>query len=132
MNAETRAFVRIRAGDRCEYCLLRQEHAEFLHHIEHIIAKQHGGDDTADNLALSCARCNAFKGPNLSGIDPDSGQLVPLFNPRRDEWPEHFEFRTYWIAGLTPIGRATVYVLGMNETRRLEIRALLLAEGELP
>lgn len=132
MDEETRERVRRRAGDRCEYCLLRQAHAPFAHHVEHIIAKQHGGTDDLDNLALSCARCNAFKGPNLSGIDPDSGQLVPLFNPRQHEWNEHFEFRAFWILGRTPTGRTTVYVLGMNETRRLELRALLLAEGELP
>jgi hypothetical protein len=42
-----------------------------------------------------------------------------------------FEFRSAWLVGLTPIGRATVSVLAMNETRRLELRALLLAEGEL-
>lgn len=132
MDAATRAAVRVRAGDRCEYCLLREEHVEFSHHIEHIVAKQHGGSDSPENLALSCARCNAFKGPNLSGIDPDTGELVPLFNPRRDEWEDHFAFRGVWIDGLTPVGRTTVYVLAMNETRRLEIRALLLAEGELP
>ena len=57
---------------------------------------------------------------------------MPLFNPRRDEWTEHFEFRGVWLVGLTPIGRATVSVLAMNEIRRLELRALLLAEGELP
>jgi HNH endonuclease len=130
MDAATRAFVRMRAGDRCEYCLLRQEHIDLPHHIEHIIAKQHSGDDSPDNAAFSCARCNLHKGPNLSGIDPETGELVPLFNPRRDEWAMHFAFRNYWIAGLTPVGRATVYVLGMNETRRLELRAMLLARGE--
>ena len=93
MDADTRTFVRVRAGNHCEYCLIHQEHVEFPHHIEHIIAKQHGGDDSSDNLALACARCNAFKGPNLSGIDPDSGQLVPLFNPRHHEWAEHFAFQ---------------------------------------
>ncbi len=132
MDADTRAFVRLRAGNRCEYCLLRQEHVELPHHIEHIVAKQHGGRDGPENLALSCGRCNAFKGPNLSGIDPDSGQLVPLFNPRCHDWAEHFTLRTFWIVGMTPVGRATAYVLGMNETRRLEIRALLLAQGKLP
>ncbi len=132
MDAEAKAFVRARAGNRCEYCLLRQEHAELHHHIEHIIARQHARDDSIDNLALSCARCNAFKGPNLSGIDPDTGTVVPLFNPRRDEWIEHFQFRGVWLVGLTPVGRATVSVLAMNEIRRLELRALLLAEGELP
>src|SRR4051794_15315572 len=118
MDAETRAFVRARAGNRCEYCLLRQEDVEAPHHVEHVIARQHGGNDLPDNLALSCARCNAFKGPNLSGVDPDSGALVPLYHPRRDVWAGHFTFRTYWLLGLTPVGRTTVYVLGMNETKR--------------
>jgi HNH endonuclease len=62
MDAETKAFVRARARNRCEYCLLRQEHAELHHHVEHIIAKQHARDDSIDNLALSSARCNAFNG----------------------------------------------------------------------
>jgi HNH endonuclease len=130
MDAATKAFVRARAGDRCEYCLLGQEHVDLLHHVEHIIAKQHYRDDSLDNLALSCVRCNLRKGPNLSGIDPETGDLVPLFHPRRDEWARHFAFRSYWIAGLTPVGRATVHVLGMNETRRLELRAMLLARGK--
>ena len=45
MDASTRAAVRERAANRCEYCLLRQEHTEINHHIEHIVAKQHGGRD---------------------------------------------------------------------------------------
>jgi hypothetical protein len=129
MDATIRAFVRMRAGNRCEYCRLRQEHIDLPHHVEHIIAKQHSRDDSPDNLALSGCRCNLHKGPNLSGIDPRTGQLAPRFNPRRDEWVGHFVFRDAWILGLTPIGRATVYVLGMNETRRLELRATLLARG---
>ncbi|WP_435020098.1 HNH endonuclease [Tundrisphaera sp. TA3] len=130
MNADVRAFIRERAGNRCEYCRLHQVHVAIAHHIEHVIARQHGGDDSLDNLALSCARCNSFKGPNLSGIDPDRGQHVPLFHPRRHVWEEHFAFQAYRLVGLTPIGRATVHVLGMNETRRLELRALLIAAGE--
>jgi hypothetical protein len=132
VNAETRAFVRARAADRCEYCLARQEYFDYPHHIDHIIPKQHGGDASITNLALCCTRCNAFKGPNLSGIDPDSGRLVPLFNPRGDEWAEHFRFDRHWIVGTTPVGRATVYVLAMNETSRLQLRKSLLAAGKLP
>ena len=41
MDEATRKLVRLRAGDRCEYCLHRQEDAETTHHIEHILAKQH-------------------------------------------------------------------------------------------
>ena len=84
-----------------------------------------------DNLALACHRCNLRKGPNLTGIDPMSGEMVPLFHPRRDQWTEHFLFRGVRIEGLTPVGRATAHVLGMNDTRRLELRSELLFQNEL-
>jgi HNH endonuclease len=130
MDAATREFVRERAGSRCEYCLLRQEHNELTHHIEHIIAKQHGGTDEADNLALACHRCNLRKGPNLSGVDPLSGDVVLLFHPRRDRWEQHFALRDARIDGSTPTGRATVQVLAMNDARRVELRAGLISRGE--
>ncbi len=101
------------------------------HHIEHVIAKQHGGRDDADNLALACHRCNLRKGPNLTGMDPVSGEVVPLFHPRRDQWAEHFLFRRFRIEGITSVGRATVRVLALNDARRLELRAELLAAGDL-
>ena len=119
MDASAREFVRRRADNRCEYCLLRQEHSQLTHHIEHIVAKQHGGRDDVDNLALACHRCNVHKGPNLTGMDPVSGELVLLFHPRRDRWAEHFLFRGVWIQGTTPIGRATVHLLAMNDPRAL-------------
>ena len=131
MDAATRDFVRRRADNRCEYCLLRQKHSDLTHHVEHIVAKQHGGLDHTDNLALACHRCNLRKGPNLTGVDPGSGELVPLFHPRRDRWAEHFLFRGARIEGITPVGRATVHVLAMNDARRLDLRFELLALGEV-
>ncbi len=73
IDAATRAAVRRRAGDRCEYCLLRQEHDLSSLHVEHIAAKQHGGTDDPSNLALACIHCNLHKGPNpdiSSGFGP--------------------------------------------------------------
>jgi hypothetical protein len=131
MDAATRDAVRRRAGHRCEYCLLRQEHSALAHHIEHIIAKQHGGRDDLDNLALACRRCNLQKGPNLVGIDPVSGSAVRLFHPRFDRWIEHFRFQGTNIEGLTPTGRASVSVLAMNDERRLDLRWELFTKGEL-
>ncbi len=95
------------------------------------IAKQHGGRDSLDNLGLACHRCNLRKGPNLIGVDPVSGELVPLFHPRRDQWAEHFLLQGARVEGITPVGRATVDVLAMNAARRLELRSELLAHGEL-
>ena len=131
MGTATRALVRERADNRCEYCLLHQEYCEFTHHIEHIISKQHGGRDAVDNLALACHRCNLKKGPNLTGVDPVTGELAPLFHPRRNRWEEHFAFQNTRIEGLTPTGRATVQLLAMNDARRLELRLELLARGGL-
>ncbi len=131
MHAATRDLVLRRADHRCEYCLLRQEHSDLTHHVEHIIAKQHGGPDDPENRAVACHRCNHHKGPKLTGIDPVSGDLVPLFHPRLDRWADHFSFIGVHIEGTTPVGRASVHVLAMNDTRRLELRAELLARGEL-
>jgi len=130
MDAALRALVSQRAGGRCEYCRMRQEHLPLALQLEHIIAKQHGGTDEADNLAMGCDRCNAFKGPNLSGIDPESGEIVTLFNPRTQLWQEHFTSDEARIAGLTPVGRATVRVLNMNAPRRIRLRMALLERGE--
>ncbi len=125
MNAAKRGFVRRRADDHCEYCLLHQDHSKRPHHIEHIVARQHGGSDDDDNLALACHRCNLSKGPNLTGIDPLTGYVVPLFNPRRDRWAEHFVPEGARIEGLSSAGRATVQVLSMNAARRVELRGEL-------
>jgi 5-methylcytosine-specific restriction endonuclease McrA len=132
MDTATRRLVRERAGERCEYCRLPQKHSELLHHIEHAIARQHGGLDEASNLALACHRCNLHKGPNLTGIDPVTGEVAPLFNPRHDRWEDHFAFRGAHIDGLSTSGRATVRVLSLNDVRRLELRRELLALNELP
>jgi len=126
MEEATRDLVRRRARERCEYCGLHQEHCELRHHIEHIIAKQQGGSDDTENLALACHRCNLRKGPNLTGIDPNTGQVVHLFHPRRDLWSQHFAFEGVRINGVTAIGRATPQVLDSNDPRRIELRAEIL------
>src|SRR5262249_27422964 len=123
--------VRDRAGNRCEYCLLCQRHCAFVLQIEHVLSRKHGGSDDILNLALACDRCNAHKGSDLTGIDPDTGQLVPLFNPRTQTWTEHFAFGGSLIVGLTPTGRTTVGLLQMNAPRRLRLRAKLLERGDL-
>jgi hypothetical protein len=130
VDSATRNLVRERARNRCEYCLLPQEYCELTHHIEHIIAKQHGGSDDVDNLALACHRCNFRKGPNVSGIDPESGQIVSLFHPRHEDWHSHFRVQGAYIEGITPTGRATTRVLTLNDARRLELRRELITHGE--
>lgn len=93
IDSLTREQVLQRAGRRCEYCLLHEDDDPlFTFHIEHIIAKQHGGTDALSNLALACHQDNLRKGPNLTGIDPVTRQLVRLFNPRRHNGSKHFRW----------------------------------------
>ena len=132
MDAATRTLVRERADNRCEFCRLRQDHLPFsTFQVEHITARKHGGDDDPENLAFACERCNSFKGPNLSGIDPESNNVVQLFHPRTQTWHEHFRFDGALIVGLTACGRATVRVLNMNEDSRVMLRGFLVDEGVL-
>jgi hypothetical protein len=128
--------VRQRAGDRCEYCHLPQLAFRRAFHVEHIVARQHGGLTRLDNLAFACWNCNLKKGPNLSGVDPQTGQITALFHPRKGEWEEHFcpvigALFPLGVAirGLTPVGRATVEVLGLNEEMRQMLRYEFWLEG---
>lgn len=125
MDAKLRQFVRTRTGQRCEYCRVPQEFSELRFHIEHIIPRQHGGTDHADNLALACPNCNFQKGSNLTAIDPVGREIVPLFHPRRDSWFDHFLYQEAHVGGLTPTGRATVSLLEMNDPERRRIRELI-------
>jgi hypothetical protein len=112
-----------RAGSCCEYCQLRQSDSPFrTFHIDHIRPRKHGGGDDVTNLALACDRCSLHKGYNLTGIDEETGQIVPLFDPRAQTWDDHFRFEGVRIIGLTPTGRATVRVCRMNSPRRLRLR----------
>lgn len=123
IGAALRRTVRERADHRCEYCGMRQDHEPLIsYQIEHVIAIQHGGGDESNNLALACTHCNLHKGPNLSGIDPETGTVVALFHPRLNVWSEHFRTNGAEIVGLTPCGRATVRVLDMNSRARLDLR----------
>jgi hypothetical protein len=121
-----RERVRERARQRCEYCGISEAARPALrHHVEHIVPRKHDGGDGEENLALACHSCNLRKGTNLSGIDPETGAVVQLFNPRRQNWSEHFTFNEAVVTGLTPCGRATVRVLGMNARSMVELRSSL-------
>jgi HNH endonuclease len=122
-----------RAGGRCEYCRIHQDDEPFYRmHAEHIIARQHGGTDQPSNLALACHHDNEHKGPNLSGIDPRTGKIVRLFQPRRQRWGRHFRWDGPVLVGRTPCGRATVAVLALNASDRIGLRTELIAEGRFP
>ena len=124
MTAATRALVRRRAAERCEYCRLRQEDSPLAAlHVEHICPRKHGGADGEENLCLACIDCNLHKGSNLAGLDPETGALTELFHPRRQKWGDHFAWEGIFLVGKTAIGRTTVRVLDMNAEAQLELRS---------
>lgn len=129
MDAATSQLVRQRAGNRCEYCHLPQDYSDLRFHVERIIPRQHRGADNSDNLALACPVCNLHKGTNLTGIDPDTNQVTLLFHPRRDKWEDHFALIDGRIAGRTPTGRTTAWLLTMNVGDNLRIRQRLVRLG---
>jgi hypothetical protein len=127
-----RQVVLERAAERCEYCLYPQEMSFLAFEIEHIIAEKHSGTTTADNLALACPYCNRFKGTDLGSLDPDTGQLTSFFNPRTQQWPEHFRLDGAEIIPLTPEGRVTILILQLNRLDRLQERQRLIEAGKYP
>ena len=129
MDAALERLVRDRAGSRCEYCRLPQIGSRAPFEIDHITPRKHHGRTVAGNLALSCVYCNAFKGPNLSGLDPATGKLTRLYHPRRHKWAYHFRFQGSTLIGRTPIGRTTIDVLQMNHPEIVALRGILMAAG---
>jgi 5-methylcytosine-specific restriction endonuclease McrA len=123
MNTATRALVRQRADNRCEYCQIHQDDSPLAAlHIEHIRPLKHGGSDDESNLCLACIDCNLHKGSNLTGVDPNTELVTLLFHPRTQRWNEHFQWDGIHLVGLTDVGRATIRVLCMNSDEQLELR----------
>lgn len=114
--------VRQRAQYRCEYCHYPELLSSAPLTIDHIQPQSLGGSDELDNLALACRRCNERRYNFTTGIDPDTKADYPLFNPRQQQWSEHFIWSVdaLQIIGKTPYGRATCNRLDLNDERREE------------
>ncbi len=132
MDAALVQLVRERAGNLCEYCQLPQALSCVPFEIDHIIARKHGGQTVAENLANSCFYCNSFKSSNIAGLDSLDGALTRLFHPRADRWPDHFEWDGPSLRGRTAIGRTTIQVLNINAADCVLLRAALIREGVFP
>lgn len=130
--AALRRLVEERAGGRCECRLLPELVTFFPHEVDHMVAEKHGGATIAENLALTCWRCNRHKGSDLGSFDPLSGAFAFLFNPRTQRWGEHFVVEAGVLRGLTPEGRATAYLLQCNTPARVAERRRLSEAGHSP
>jgi hypothetical protein len=119
-----RQRIRESAWERCGYCLSSQRYVMAKLEVEHLIPRALGGSDEESNLWLSCGLCNRYKGSQTTGNDPTDGSQVALFNPRQQIWREHFRWSSEGthILGVTPIGRATVEALRLNNELAVEVR----------
>ena len=129
-----RARVRARAGNRCGYCLARQEYVPWLLEIEHIVPIAKGGTDDEENLWLACRSCNLFKSDQTHARDPLTGRRMRLFNPRKQRWKRHFRWSEngLFIVGRTACGRATIVALNLNNLVAVTVRRNWIAAGWHP
>ncbi len=125
-------FVAQRAEFRCEYCLIHEEDTFFGCEIDHIISKKHGVSNELENLAYTCLFCNRHKGTDVGSIHPTTGELIRLFNPRKDYWNKHFQLKGVTIESLTDIGEITVRLFALNNQERLLERDALISIGAYP
>lgn len=127
-----RELIRERAGNRCEYCKVHADLQLATFHSDHIHPESRGGPDSADNRAFACPSCNLTKSNRLTLPDPETAELVPMFNPRAHRWSDHFQFSGLTLIGKTPIGRALVAAFDLNSSQYLLIRSIEQQLGLFP
>src|SRR5262245_44365473 len=123
-----------RARGCCEYCRSPAAFSQQSFCEEHISPRSRRGRSTLDNLAFACQGCNNHKFTKTHSLDPASGEVVPLFHPRKQRWRDHFAWSDdlTLIVGLTPTGRATVEALRLNRPGLVNLRRVLILAGEHP
>jgi hypothetical protein len=127
--------VREAARQRRGYCLSPQHLVMARLEIEHTIPLAKGGTDDEANLWLACPICNGHKSDKTEAIDPETGAVVPLFNPRTQRWSDHFAWSDdgLQIVGQTPVGRATVVALHLSDDPdALTVRSFWVLAGWHP
>ena len=127
-----RKEVIARAGGCCEYCRVGRANMLFDHEIDHIIPEKHRGKTITNNLCYACFECNRHKGADFASFDEEQNKIVRLFNPRTDNWADHFRLDGATIVALTDMGRVTVFVLKLNDVDRIQQRAVFILTGEYP
>jgi hypothetical protein len=132
VSTELRRLVRERANGLCEYCLIHEDDTFYGCQVDHIISEKHGGRTDAENLAYACSFCNRFKGTDLGSIASQTGELTRFYNPRTDQWSEHFRLDGAQIIPRTSIGEVTSKVFGLNAFDRIVERTLLVSVGRYP
>jgi 5-methylcytosine-specific restriction endonuclease McrA len=130
ISRELRNEVAERAGHACEYCLLPKDVFGSVFHVDHIISEKQGGPTVSMNLTLACARCNLLKGSDISAYLPLKEVIVDLYNCRKHVWSQHFKLETSGLMlPISEIGEGSIRLLKLNESSKVEARAMLLDVG---
>jgi 5-methylcytosine-specific restriction endonuclease McrA len=129
ISVAVRQRVAEAARHQCGYCQTQAVIIGMPLELDHLIPEAAGGSSDEANLWLACSRCNRYKGDQTHAVDEETGELVPLFNPRRQRWTDHFAWAQegLYIVGLTPIGRATVAALQVNNPFVVHSRQVWIA-----
>ncbi len=122
LSEKLKRKIRQQAQNRCGYCLLPQSLNSSLLEIEHLFPTAKGGTEAEENLWLACRLCNGYKGVQTEAMDPKTNEIVLLFNPRTQNWNEHFKWKDEKIIGKTACRRATVQALKLNNEIILPVR----------
>ncbi len=129
ISEKLRLLAAERAGFKCEYCRLPDLGAGISFHADHILASKHGGLTKLENLAYCCPECNLFKGTDFATFLPGSEDVTRFFNPRQDQWDEHFANTDGLIQSKSEIGEATILIFRINNISRVFTRQQLIAAG---
>lgn len=134
ISQELRARIAETCADRCGYCRTSGRVIGPLLEIDHIVPIAQGGSSDEENLTLACPLCNSHKADKVSARDPETGDPVPLFHPRKERWRDHFEWSEDGtsVRGKTSVGRATVEALQMNRAEMVIVRRLWTQVGWHP
>lgn len=134
LNPQTKAFILENSNGVCEYCHSQAEYSFASYSIEMIIPTSKGGNIEIRNLALTCQGCSNHKYRKTEGFDAISGESFELFNPRSDDWKDHFAWNddASFLVGLTAKGRATINELKLNRPTLIELRAILVKFDKHP
>lgn len=132
--AELRRRVAEDAGHHCGYCLSDELLTGVPLTVDHIIPTAKAGETVRDNLWLACRPCNEYKGMETHALDPETGELAALFNPRQQDWFGHFVWSNNGtqVLGITSAGRATVAALQLNRPLLVRARRRWVAAGWHP
>lgn len=134
ISEKIKAKIRQLARNRCGYCLSRQEYVWDVLEIDHIFPLAKGGKDNEDNFWLICSSCNAAKYDKIEAFDKETQTNVALFNPRSQNWHEHFQWSQDGtkVEGKTATGRVTVLALDLNKPRFIKVRENWILAGWHP